>query len=376
MSTVEDRRVISEPSGNPRRDDLSRFDDHLRYISTALFGAGMLVVFLVGNFNLVRPQAMDQLALNSLVAAAGASVVGILLFPWHRYHRNLFLVAVLDGMCLITLAIYFSGGWESPFFPFYFFVVIFCAIYFSARMLGLVVLLTLLVSLMPQLYAPDTSMLVEHTVVRVPTYLALAFVSWYMARETGRRERLRGEYERRLQEAQELKDRFQLEAYTDRLTNLPNRARFWARLQEELGRARHGGEEFTVLFLDVDDFKRINDERGHQIGDESLKLIANVLRFNAREIDMVARHGGDEFTVLLADTPLSGAQEFFSRFREELANHSELKLGFTVSLSGGAATFPCEAGTADSLLEVADLALYRAKHRGKNQLFHPSMEVV
>ena len=88
------RSVISEPSDNPRRDDLSRFDDHLRYISTALFSVGMLVVFLVANFNLVRPQAMYQLALNSLVAVAGASVVGILLFPWHRYHRNLFLVTV------------------------------------------------------------------------------------------------------------------------------------------------------------------------------------------------------------------------------------------------------------------------------------------
>jgi hypothetical protein len=57
-------------------------------------------------------------------------VAGILLFPWRRYHRNLFLVAILDGLCLIALAVYFSGGWVSPFFPFYFFVVVFCAIYF------------------------------------------------------------------------------------------------------------------------------------------------------------------------------------------------------------------------------------------------------
>ncbi len=85
------------------QDDLSRFEDHLRHISTALFGAGMLAVLLVANFNLIRPHAMDRVALNLVVVAAGLSVAGILLF-------------------LITLAVYFSGGWESPFFAFYFFV--------------------------------------------------------------------------------------------------------------------------------------------------------------------------------------------------------------------------------------------------------------
>ena len=367
--------VILEPPSYRRRDELSRFDDHLRYISTTLFGAGMLVVFVVANFNLIRPQAMDRIALNLLVAAAGISVLGILLFPWRRYQRNLFLVAVLDGMCLITLAIYFSGGWESPFFPFYFFVVVFCAIYFSARMLMLVVLLTLLVSLSPQLYAPDASMLVEHMVVRVPIYLALAFVSWYMARETGRRERLRGEYERRLQEVQELKDRFRLEAYTDRLTNLPNRAQFQARLQEELRRARHREDQLTVIFLDVDDFKRINDEHGHRIGDESLKLTADVLRFNAREIDVLARYGGDEFAVLLPKIQLSDARDFFGRIRTAVADHSKRKLGFPFSLSAGAASFPSDADSPDGLMEAADLAMYGAKHRGKDQLFHSSIGI-
>ena len=108
---------------------LSRFDDHLHRISTVLFGAGMAIVLLVANFQLMRSQLIHRPALNLVVLAAGISVVAILLFPWRRYNRNLFLVATLDGLCLIALAVYFSGGWESPFFPFYFFVVVFCSLY-------------------------------------------------------------------------------------------------------------------------------------------------------------------------------------------------------------------------------------------------------
>jgi diguanylate cyclase (GGDEF)-like protein len=362
------RKVTTEPVGERARRTLSRFDDRLRHISTALFATGMLVVLLVANTRLVRPHTMDQSALNWLVIAAGVSIAGILLFPWHRYNRNLFLVATFDGLCLIALAVYFSGGWESPFFPFYFYVVVFCAIYFSPRVAAPTVLFTVLVSLSTQLYEPDASQIAEHAIVRVPSYLAVGLVSWYMAREIGRRERLRGEYERRLEEMQLLKDRFQKEASTDHLTGLPNRSTFEAQLRVELERARRRGEESTMLFFDMDDFKQINDAHGHRVGDEALKLVAEVLRLNTRDTDAIARYGGEEFVVLLRGTSPDRARYYFGKVREEVAHRSQKILGIRLSVSAGAVSFPRDDEDPEDLLEAADLAMYRAKYQGKNRL--------
>jgi diguanylate cyclase (GGDEF)-like protein len=129
-----------------------------------------------------------------------------------------------------------------------------------------------------------------------------------------------------------------------------------------------------VIFLDVDDFKRINDVYGHRTGDESLKLVAEALRSNARQTDAVARHGGDEFTVLLAGAPLQDAENLFGRFREQVAEYSERELGFRLSVSAGAASFPSDAGDPNGLLEAADTAMYQAKRRGKDQLYYRFME--
>jgi diguanylate cyclase (GGDEF)-like protein len=362
------------PPDHSTRAELSRFDDHLRRISTALYGAGMMAVLLVANTGMVRPEVINSAALNWLVFAAGISVAGIVLFPWHRYNRNLFLVAALDGLCLVALAVYFSGGWESPFFPFYFFVVVFCAIYFSPMVAAPMVLLIVLVSLSPQLYGPEASSLVEHVMVWVPTYVSLAFVSWYMAREVGRRERLQGEYERRLLELGELKDRYQHEASTDHLTGLPNRASFEAQLREELGQAQRQSEELTMIFLDLDDFKRINDAHGHRVGDKSLRLVADALSHNARAADVVARSGGDEFTVLLSSSSPTRIKGYFDRVREEVADRSRRELGLPLRVSAGVASFPRDAGDPDDLLEAADRAMYWAKRLGKDRLFYAPLE--
>lgn len=355
-------------------EDVLPFDDRLRRISVALFAAGMVVVLLVANTGLARAgYPVQRAGLNWLVVAAGISIVGILIFPWRRYPRNVFLVVVLEGMCLVALAIYFSGGWQSPFFPLYFFVVVFAGIYHPPRVAAVPVLLTALVSLSPQLYDPDTVRMVEHVMVNFPSYLALAFVCGYMARETGRRERQRAESARELEEARELSERFRREALTDHLTGLPNRHHFQARLLEEIARARRRGEAFTVLFVDVDDFKSINDTHGHASGDEVLKILADALRRSIRAEDSVARHGGEEFTVLLSGAPIPGAQGFFRRVKEEVARRSERDLGFRVSFSAGAAGFPNDAGDPESLIEAADFAMYQAKRLGKDSLFHPAL---
>lgn len=352
------------------QDDPPSFDDRLRRISVALFAAGMAVVVLVANTELVRvgyPVARG--ALNWVAVAGGASTLGVLLFPWRRRDRNLFVLASVGGLGLVGAAVYFSGGWESPFFPLYFFVAVFAAIYYSPRVAAAVVLLTVLVSLSPQLYDPDATRLAEHAMVFFPSCLALALVSGYMAREIGKRERLAGERARELGEARELSEHFRREAGTDRLTGLPNRHRFEAELVEEIARARRRDEAFTVIFLDLDDFKRINDAHGHRAGDEVLKVVAEALRLHVREDDALARHGGDEFTVLLSGTPPE-ARRFFLRIREEVARLSEQKLGFRIALSAGTASYPHAAEGPAGLLEAADFAMYEAKRRGKGGLYH------
>lgn len=170
---------------------------------------------------------VERVPLNLVVAAAGLSILGVLFFPWRRYDRNLFLVVSLGGAFLIATTVYFSGGWQSHLFPLYFYVVVFAAIYYSRRVAAAVVVLTALVSASPQLYDPNAARLAEHAIVDFPSYLALAVVSGYMAREIGNRERSRAEKEHELAEERA------------RLRLAQARARVRAHEQRRIGRELH-----------------------------------------------------------------------------------------------------------------------------------------
>ena len=154
-------------------------------------------------------------------------------------------------------------------------------------------------------------------------------------------------------------------AVTDSLTGLLNRRGFDERLREELERAARTGQELSILVLDCDDLKRINDEHGHERGDAVLQGIARLMRESKRLSDVAARLGGDEFGLILPDTSASAAATVAERLRTGIA---ALDAANPATASIGIASVPADGTTSTALMRAADRALYRAKRGGKNRL--------
>jgi diguanylate cyclase (GGDEF)-like protein len=160
------------------------------------------------------------------------------------------------------------------------------------------------------------------------------------------------------------------QAITDELTQLANRRRFTETLAVEIRRAERFGESVTLVLADLDDFKSINDRYGHQAGDEVLRRFAEILRENVRDFDLPVRYGGEEFAVLLPETPLDGGDQLARRLQTALLRLRMPEIGGDrppVTASFGVASYPAAAG-AEELLSAADGALYRAKAAGKNRV--------
>jgi diguanylate cyclase (GGDEF)-like protein/PAS domain S-box-containing protein len=158
-------------------------------------------------------------------------------------------------------------------------------------------------------------------------------------------------------------------AYHDDLTGLPNRLMFGEHLDLALARAQRHGRQVAVLYVDLDDFKQVNDTYGHEAGDQLLRQIARRLERATRATDLVARHGGDEFIVLVADLP-AGPETAARDIAHTIAAHVEQALaapavldGATLTAGGsvGIAVYPEDATTSDALLRRADAAMYQSK---------------
>jgi diguanylate cyclase (GGDEF)-like protein len=158
-------------------------------------------------------------------------------------------------------------------------------------------------------------------------------------------------------------------AVTDALTGLYNRGFFLQALQREVQRARRHDLLLSLVMVDLDDFKAINDTRGHLEGDRVLVKAANLINESLREIDIAARYGGEEFAVILPETSRAGAAVVADRIRQKVAaEFARRRTGPQVTLSAGVAGYPEDAGTAEDLIRRADEALYRAKADGKNRV--------
>ena len=157
-------------------------------------------------------------------------------------------------------------------------------------------------------------------------------------------------------------------SFTDDVTGLYNRRFFAMRLEDEVSRYSRFSHPLSVVMIDVDGFKAVNDDLGHTAGDETLRIVGNVLQRQSRSVDVICRYGGDEFAVLLVETARDGALLYAERIRRQIETaafgHGR---GITVSL--GVACLPEDAGPVpEDIVTAADWALYEAKRAGKNQV--------
>jgi len=158
-------------------------------------------------------------------------------------------------------------------------------------------------------------------------------------------------------------------ARTDFLTGLPNHRYFQSTLSIELGRAQRNNHPLSLLIIDLDFLKEVNDRFGHPSGDMVIRTVAETIKNSCREIDFAARYGGEEFTVILPETPLTGAIQVADRIRERIAALVFAGVG-NITASVGASNFPLNALSQEDLIRVADQALYVAKNNGRDRVHY------
>jgi diguanylate cyclase (GGDEF)-like protein len=168
-----------------------------------------------------------------------------------------------------------------------------------------------------------------------------------------------------------ISDRERLEtlASTDALTGCDNRRALLEALEHEVDRARRYNLVLTLLMIDIDHFKNVNDTHGHVMGDTVLRQLGEMLRRDARSVDTVARYGGEEFMILLPETAVHGAMIFADRMRQRIASFAfgEPDRPMKITVSVGVACFPDRTvDSPESFIALADAALYRAKADGRN----------
>jgi len=157
------------------------------------------------------------------------------------------------------------------------------------------------------------------------------------------------------------------DAFTDYLTGLANRRRFEKVLRKEVSRSTRYEREFCLLWLDIDNFKQINDKYGHGAGDEVIKTIARILQKGIRGIDLAARVGGEEFGVLLPETNFESGYDVAERLRKAIKKIRIPNVGY-VTASFGISSFPLHGKNSKNLIAKADTAMYEAKRLGRNRI--------
>ena len=341
---------------------------------------------------LAGPAAARPIALAQAYLGAGAAVIGALgvLLP-HPSYFNVPGILAVDGTALLwalwmfrtagripfwflrlgpalatvmtSVAVYFSGDATSGYALFYVWVGLY-VFYFpisnrdaGANVLWALVNYAVIIAVTPIDPPGGTNVVVHHLVITVGTLVTAATLLTY----------LRGRVEKLL-------SRLTDAARTDPLTGLPNRVAFHEALENELDRAQPEARPVSVVVLDLDRFKRVNERLGLAAGDRTLRAVSSLLDESARRIDFVARSGGEEFAVVLPETNQHQAFLFAEELLDKLREMSAAP-GAKLSGSAGVAVFPDHGGDLATLTAAADRALHAAKALGRDRAVIYSPEV-
>jgi diguanylate cyclase (GGDEF)-like protein len=158
------------------------------------------------------------------------------------------------------------------------------------------------------------------------------------------------------------------EAMHDGMTGLLNHKFFEKRLDEEIERSNRYKEQITILFLDLDNFKRINDTYGHQVGDYVLMITASIIEDNVRNIDIVSRYGGEEFCVILVNAKKEDSLKTADRIRKQIEDYEfcDKKINEHLTISIGMGEFPTDGENREDIIKYSDHRMYMAKEDGRN----------
>jgi diguanylate cyclase (GGDEF)-like protein len=163
-------------------------------------------------------------------------------------------------------------------------------------------------------------------------------------------------------------DRMKQLAYVDGLTGIHNRRYFEMRVVEELDRAGRFQGRMSIIMIDIDNFKRLNDEFGHLLGDEVLRSVSTLMKQQLRKVDVVCRYGGEEFAIVVPETSGENALRVAEKLRRQVENHHFPGVPRKVTISSGVADYPTHGITRDEVVAAADAALYQAKQAGRNRV--------
>ena len=294
-----------------------------------------------------------------LVVAATLYALFIIAFRYSRLLTEETRWKLAIETWVITLFIswcaYQTGGTESPLINLYILVIIFCALTLGKTItlleFGLIAALYFYLGHATYYQSGILTLQLSEVLILFAPFLLVGYITTLLSADL-----------------QRATDHLAEISNTDEMTGLKNRRAFNTALDTEISKASRYNRLFAILMIDADNLKPINDKFGHEAGDKFIKMIAGVIRESVREVDFVARYGGDEFAVLMSESTRTDAGVVAERIRKAVENTSFSESGERIhsTVSIGIASFPNDTQNGEELLAIADKQLYTCKNLGKN----------